>query len=66
MLIDNLRRPLDSSALAAALTAPFWEDRLLGASETTRLPIRCIWIATGNNAEFSGEMARRLRSMPQG
>ncbi len=60
VLIDNLRRPLDSSALAAALTAPFWEDRVLGVSETTRLPIRCIWIATGNNAEFSGEMARRL------
>jgi putative DNA primase/helicase len=60
VLIDNLRRPLDSSALAAALTAPFWEDRILGVSETTRLPIRCIWIATGNNAEFSGEMARRL------
>jgi hypothetical protein len=60
VLIDNLRRPLDSSALAAALTAPFWEDRVLGVSETTRLPIRCIWIATGNNPEFSGEMSRRL------
>jgi len=26
----------------------------------TRLPIRCLWIATGNNPEFSNEMARRL------
>ncbi|MGE0424950.1 MAG: toprim domain-containing protein [Reyranellaceae bacterium] len=60
VLIDNLRHQLDSSALAAALTAPFWEDRILGASEMTRLPIRCIWIATGNNPEFSNEMARRL------
>jgi hypothetical protein len=60
VLIDNLRRPLESSALAAALTAPFWEDRVLGVSETTRLPIRCVWVATGNNPEFSGEMARRL------
>ena len=60
VLIDNLRRPLDSAALAAALTAPFWEDRVLGVSEITRLPIRCIWVATGNNPEFSGEMARRL------
>ena len=25
-----------------------------------RLPIRCVWIATGNNPEFSNEMARRL------
>lgn len=58
--IDNLRHPLDSSALAAALTAPHWEDRILGASEMTRLPIRCVWIATGNNPEFSNEMARRI------
>src|SRR5690606_24919130 len=60
VLIDNLRHPLDSSALAAALTAPFWEDRILGASEMTRLPIRCVWIATGNNPEFSNEIARRI------
>jgi hypothetical protein len=60
VLIDNLRARLDSSAVAAVLTAPFWEDRILGASEMARLPIRCLWIATGNNPEFSNEMARRL------
>ena len=60
VLIDNLRRELDSSAVAAALTAPFWEDRVLGVSEMIRLPIRCVWIATGNNPSFSNEMARRL------
>jgi putative DNA primase/helicase len=60
ILIDNLRAKLDSSAVAAALTAPFWEDRILGHSEMARLPIRCLWIATGNNPEFSNEMARRL------
>ena len=60
VLIDNLRHKLDSSAVAAALTAPFWEDRILGLSEMARLPIRCLWIATGNNPEFSNEMARRL------
>jgi putative DNA primase/helicase len=60
VLIDNLRNKLDSAAVAAALTAPFWEDRILGASEMARLPIRCLWIATGNNPEFSNEMARRI------
>jgi hypothetical protein len=60
VLIDNLREQLDSAALAAALTAPFWEDRILGQSEMTRLPIRCAWVATGNNPSFSNEMARRL------
>ena len=42
------------------MTAPFWEDRVLGISEMVRLPIRCLWVATGNNPEFSNEMARRL------
>ena len=29
-------------------------------SEMARLPIRCAWIATGNNPAFSNEMARRI------
>ena len=49
LLIDNLRRQLDASSVAAALTAPYWEDRVLGKSEMARFPIRCVWIATGNN-----------------
>jgi len=60
LLIDNLRRTLDSSAVAAALTAPVWDDRILGKSENVHFPIRCTWIATGNNPQFSNEMARRL------
>ena len=58
--IDNLRQPLNSSALAAALTAPFWEDRILGVSEIVRLPIHTVWVATGNNPVLSNEMARRV------
>ncbi|MCC7495821.1 MAG: toprim domain-containing protein, partial [Fimbriimonadaceae bacterium] len=60
LLIDNLRQELDSAALAAALTAPAWEDRILGQSEMVRLPIRCAWVATGNNPAVSHEIARRL------
>ncbi|HVG96274.1 MAG TPA: hypothetical protein VNK05_05220 [Chloroflexota bacterium] len=60
VLIDNLRRKLDTPALAAALTAPdAWADRLLGTSETVHLPVRCAWIATGNNPALSDELARR-------
>lgn len=59
VLIDNLRRRLDSTAFAAAITSTIWEDRLLGASETVRLPVRCVWVATGNNPGLSGEIARR-------
>ena len=60
VLIDNLRRKLDTAALAAAITAPdAWADRLLGTSETVHLPVRCAWIATGNNPALSDELARR-------
>jgi putative DNA primase/helicase len=38
LLIDNIRRRLDSPALAMTLTAMVVEDRLLGVSEMVRLP----------------------------
>jgi hypothetical protein len=63
ILIDNLRRPLESAVLAAALTGSYWEDRLLGTNTQTRLPIRCAWIATGNNPTLSQEIARRTVSI---
>lgn len=59
IVIDNLRRRLDSSSVAAALTASVWEDRLLGASEILRLPVRCVWVATANNPALSNEITRR-------
>ena len=60
VLIDNIRRRLDSSALAAALTTQSWKDRMLGFSRMVSIPITCTWIATGNNAALSNEMARRI------
>jgi hypothetical protein len=60
LLLDNLRGRVDSAAFASALTAyPDWEDRVLGVSETARVPVRCVWLATGNNPAFSNEMTRR-------
>ena len=59
VLIDNLRRTLDSGALASALTARIWEDRILGASQIVRLPVTCCWLATGNNVVLSREFTRR-------
>jgi putative DNA primase/helicase len=59
-VIDNINNEIDSAALAAALTAPYWEDRILGVSEIVRIPIRCVWVATGNNPQFSREIARRI------
>ncbi|WP_053764921.1 hypothetical protein [Leptospirillum ferriphilum] len=57
--IDNVRRPLDSGTLAAALTASVWEDRRLGSTEMIRVPVRAVWVTTGNNVVMSTELARR-------
>lgn len=59
VIIDNLRNRLDSGALSAAITADVWEDRLLGVSQTVRMPVVCAWIATANNPSLSQEMGRR-------
>jgi hypothetical protein len=57
--IDNVTSALESGALAAALTASWWNDRRLGANEMVRIPVRCIWLATANNPTMSTELARR-------
>jgi hypothetical protein len=59
IVFDNLRRPLDSSAVASVLTAHVWSDRQLGLSKMVSLPVRTVWVATGNGITTSGEIARR-------
>jgi putative DNA primase/helicase len=59
IVIDNVRSRLDSGSLAAALTAPTWTDRELGYSRMVVLPVRNVWIATGNNIAVSNELVRR-------
>jgi len=63
VLFDNLDGRVDSPALCIALTASRWEDRILGMSGNASLPIDCAWIATGNNAELSTDIARRTVRM---
>ena len=58
VLFDNITH-LDSASLAAAITADYWLDRNIGTSQTLRPPVRCAWIATGNNPSLSKELARR-------
>ena len=59
ILIDNLRRELDSASLAVVLTLSTWEDHLLGQSQVLRLPNQSLWMATGNNPKLSHEITRR-------
>ncbi len=57
--VDNIQRRLVSGQLAAAITAVEWSDRRLGQSEDVTLPVRCVWVGTGNNATLSDEITRR-------
>lgn len=59
VLLDNLSGTLDSGALASALTIDVWSDRVLGESREVRLPIRNVWVATGNNLGLAPEQVRR-------
>jgi len=59
VIIDNIRDSLNSRALASALTALHWQDRILGKSEIVTLPVRCVWVTSGNNPAMSTEIARR-------
>ncbi len=59
VLLDNLSGKVDSGSLAAALTTDVWVDRILGESRNVTLPIRNMWVLTGNNLRFSPEQVRR-------
>ena len=59
LAFDNVPSHLRSDPLAAAITADWWSDRLLGQSVTIRARQRATWIATGNNLAVGGDLPRR-------
>jgi putative DNA primase/helicase len=59
ILIDNVER-LHSTSLAAALTAEVWRGRRLGKSEMLHVRNEATWMITGNNIDYSNELARRV------
>lgn len=60
VVFDNINSEVDSEHLAAVLTEAQWTDRALGQTKVLRLPNRTLWAATGNNLQFSKEIARRV------
>jgi len=56
---DNVDESISSSALSSALTSSTWSDRILGKDKWVRLPVRTTWIATANNIQLRGDLARR-------
>jgi hypothetical protein len=59
VLIDNINRPLQGDALCTILTEPSWQCRRLGHSEEVHVRTNTLFMATGNNLQFSGDMGRR-------
>lgn len=61
VLFDNLDIQLGGAALDAAITSSTWSDRVLGQSRMTGdLPMRTVWLATGNNMAFGSDVGRRV------
>ncbi len=60
ILVDNCTGAVGSRSLAAALTATTWSDRVLGRSEKVTVPLRAVWLVSGNNLTFRGDLGRRV------
>jgi hypothetical protein len=61
VLFDNVDTMLGGAALDAAITSRTWSDRILGKSRMTgELPLGTVWIATGNNLSYGGDIGRRV------
>jgi hypothetical protein len=58
-VFDNVNNKFASDALCIALTGCTYADRQLGTFQQINLPVRCTWIATGNNMQPSGDLPRR-------
>jgi hypothetical protein len=50
---------LGNPALDLAVTSQLFKDRLLGKNATKEAPLYTVFLATGNNMVFKGDMARR-------
>jgi hypothetical protein len=59
--LENINYALNSATFAKCLTGTMHRDRALGFNDKEyELPIRCVWVGTGNNVMMSGELARRV------
>lgn len=59
VVIDNVVGALGNPALDLAVTSQLFKDRLLGKNQTKEAPLYTVFLATGNNMTFRGDMARR-------
>jgi hypothetical protein len=60
ILLDNLEGAFGNDALDRALTSTRWKDRVLGGNSMIDLPLRVVWLATGNNVTVQADTIRRV------
>jgi hypothetical protein len=59
LVIDNIKKYMDSAALCNLATCGNWSDRLLQRNEDVSIRVWMMTILAGNNVRMSGEMSRR-------
>jgi len=59
IFLDNIDGLLKSPTLCSAITADHFTDRIVSSSRTGSYPVRCVWVASGNNPSLFREVARR-------
>jgi hypothetical protein len=61
IVMDNIGEfdQVDQPSLAKLITSPAWADRELGSSNQIGVPNDRLWLVTGNNISFGGDMPSR-------
>jgi hypothetical protein len=57
--IDNVTRPIGGDALCTILTETMWQSRILGESRNVSVATNVLFMPSGNNLTFAGDMTRR-------
>lgn len=60
IFLDNVIGILDGAAINHLLTAPIYQGRILGQSETISVPNNAILLLTGNNLRIHKDLMRRV------
>jgi hypothetical protein len=63
VVFDNLAGVVKSPVLDSLLTMKVWTDRWLGQNKSVSAPNDRLWLATGNNARFGGDLGRRISTI---
>lgn len=60
VVIDNIEQEVESDEFCSVLTAPEWQNRVLGESENRVVPTNVLFLPNGNNIRFKGDMTTRV------